>query len=296
MNFILGAGISAIILKLYDKDNKYKILGEKLGGQLNSEFKLGPRILKRTEESETFVKNYLKNKKIDQFFIGYFYEGFFHDYCEDYFRKLYFEKTRGYKKSFENSSMNDNNNIINGFNIEKDDVSLLCELVENHFINENVLKIDVINKTIETNKNIFQYDKIINTIPANIFNKLCNFDSDIQYEKTYFYKVRKQEVIYNDRFDFVYYPENHIECHRATKIDNEYLCIEVMEKNNTNKFNTQSNLFILNTGHLKSDSNLVFCNDDIINFGRYAVASHNIRMHDVISFAYQHFKEKKWIK
>ncbi len=294
MNFILGSGISAIILKLYDYNNKFQVIGDIIGGQFSSKFQLGPRILKSTEISDKFVKNFLSYKNISTYRIGYYYEGKLHNSCDKFYRIKYFKKTRGNNKSFEDSAMNDNQNILNGYDINFDDVNNLYKMIEKSFINKKIQKIDLTNKIILLDNVEMKFDCIINTIPINIFYKLCGIQKQIEYEKIYFYKVKNtefsNEFLLNSKYDFIYFPEDFYPFHRITKIQDDYYCVEVMEKNNKNLFYYYDDVFILNNGHLKEDI-IVENTNNIIHCGRYAKAVHNIRMHDIIKFAQEYFNE-----
>jgi hypothetical protein len=235
-----------------------KIIGENIGGQFNEKFKLGPRILKYNNNSKEFITKFLNNKKLSEFFIGYYYDDKFNNHCNENYRNLYFKKTRGENKSFENSSMSDNNNIILGYDINNNDIFEFYDKVKEQCIIDKILKIDLKNKLLKTSNNNFKYDKIINTLPVNIFNKLSGINNKVEYERTYFFKIKKNEINYNDIYDYIYFPEQKFEYHRITKIDDEFCCIEIMEKNIRNFLNIKEDFFILNNGHLKSDNITIF--------------------------------------
>jgi hypothetical protein len=296
MNFILGSGISGIILKLLDKDNKYTLIGNNVGGQLSSStpFILGPRILKHTFESEKFVNSVsLKNEK-KLYKVGYYYNNQLHDQPTIKTQLEYFHKTRGNKEKLEHSSMNNGESSFFGYDLSTYDVNFLYRriLSEKRKI-VNIQSIDLKNKILKFHDDEYDYkysfESLINTLPLNVFYKLCNINKKTIYEKVIFYKILKSFLYINIKdFDFVYVPEEQYCFHRITNLDDKYYCVEVKESNNY-KFDTEYvDKFILNDGILIDDSeidlndfkryNIKFC-------GRYAQALHNVRIHDIIKIA-----------
>lgn len=287
-NYILGSGITSLILKNIDLINKnfYKIIGNNIGGQFNSNFQLGPRILQKNSIVDKFLSNFNKNLNSKIFKVGYYYDNDFHDICLLELRKEYAIKTRGKFDSNKNSWMNNGNNNVIGYDLSN--INFLIKNLYNHFIISAISKIDLNEQNIFIENEIIHYDKIINTIPIDIFAKLCNLECNIKYEKVYFYKVKKSTVnFYNNKYDFIYFPTDEYSFHRITSIDENYICIEVKEKNNKNINFYYEDVYILNNGILIEDNfDYSFFNDKNIKFaGRYAEAKHEVRMHNIIEKA-----------
>ena len=141
MNYILGSGISSIILKLYDKKNDFKIIGDNLGGQFNEKFQLGPRILKSTEYSDKFIQQFLNYKKIKQYKVGYLIDNKIQNNCGEKHRLIYFQKTRGKNKKLDSSSMNNNESSFSGYNIDNKDINFMIEKINDYIIKDNIKNI-----------------------------------------------------------------------------------------------------------------------------------------------------------
>lgn len=289
MNIILGCGVTGLILKCLDIENKYYIVGSDLGGQFNSSFNMGPRILKHTIESDNFL-NFIGLKKEKKLFkVGYYYEGLIHNETSEKYREMYFHKTRGFNKKFENSSMNDGVSSFYGYDITKDDILFLYNKIKNYFYFMNVNKISMFRKELHGNWDnediMFNYDKMIITVPINTFYKLSSIDKIIRYDPVTFYKINKYFLKHLgkiDDYDFIYFPTDEYKFHRITKLNKDYFCIE--SKNDFIDY--YEDKIILKNAILKDDD-VEICYDefDLKFCGRYAKASHDVRMHDIIKIA-----------
>jgi len=294
MNYILGTGITGLILKVLDDNNKYRLIGNDIGGQFNNSFNMGPRILKYCKESENFLQYLSLEKQKKEYNIGYYFNNKLIKNFTKEMRIKYFYKTRGKNKKFENSSMNDGSLKFDGYDINIDDINFIYIKIKDNVIIDLITKIDLQKKIIFTKNNFYKFNKLINTLPINIFYKLCGIDKKIEYDSVNFYKINKKELIkfndyekFND-YDFIYIIDDFICFHRITKLYENNFCIEVKQKRE-NEFNLiYEDKIILKDAIMKDNSNIDFDYFKKYNIefcGRYAQATHNMRMHNVIKIA-----------
>jgi len=288
LNYILGSGITSLILKVYLKN--YKIIGNKLGGQLSSCFQLGPRILKKTQYTEDFFKRINYYPELKTYKIGYYYADKIHSMCDIENRCRYFTKTRGTCLLLSESSMNDGLNVMNGYDL--DDL-MLIKIIESidkkDLIEENIISIDIKKSRIFTYNNIYKYNKIINTIPVEDLVSLLNifYRLEVNYISVIFLLLDKKyfNIDLKD-FDFVYFTDYKYAFHRVTNL-NRFLCIEVRKDRISEideKILKKSKKFLFKRGILVDDKNYDNI-EDIECIGRYAQVSHKIRSHNVIQKA-----------
>lgn len=90
---------------------------------------------------------------------------------------------------------------------------------ENLHLNENVLRVDVDNRIVETNKNVYQYDYLINTIPFNQFLSLMGrteevFDN-LSWNKVLVFNIGFDREAIDKTIHWVYFPDKTVNFYRV---------------------------------------------------------------------------------
>ena len=297
-NLILGSGLAGIIAKIYNPD--FVIID--LPVKQETQYQLGPRFLYDCEEvsdllskisgfSNSYFKNATKKKTIN---VGYFFNGKFYDRLILDFLKKYNNKL-GKDPNEIYSSMSDNKEKFDVYGMPWfnfwNSINETAKVLGRAHIGR-VQNINLEDKEIRIDGLIIKYDKIINTIPAPDFLKLCGiFDSDHFASDIYFSKARRA-LSYDDRFDFIYYIEKNIDFYRITKVDilhqDKYYVIESLLPISKTRFPENSNLeqiAVLKEKKIISGTKLDLIDDrfnDIFILGRYARWDHSIRMPEMI--------------
>lgn len=211
MKYILGGGIAGLIYAFYNRD--YTIITPEIGGQMKSNFSLGPRYLHNT----TYSRQLLNDLNIDiiesKIKIGYLSDKGFIVPDND-FRKQYFMKSRNTNslEYFDSSVMNSYKNEINILKVDFNEI--INKLNTNRIINEKVESIDLQNNLIN---NKIKFKHVISTIPINRLNLFnYNFQSfDMNYVQYHVFEDLKD-------FDYVYDIRTSTKFHRITK-DSKFL-------------------------------------------------------------------------
>lgn len=229
MKYILGGGITGLIWAYYNKD--YTVITEKIGGQMSSEFTLGPRYLHKTDNAESLLKE-LKIPYSDSIAtVGYIDDSGWIDKPDLDFRQKYFLKSRGRGKNgslegFDPTVMNGNKSSFPILVIDFGElIAKLDDKVGNRLISGRVSSIDLDNMKLEINRgnyrDVLRYDHLVSTIPLNVFARIIdqeylNSDEYESYTMTYCLAVPSDLTDTKD-FDFVYDARSDVDWHRMTK-------------------------------------------------------------------------------
>ena len=223
MKYILGAGIAGLIYGFYNED--YYLISPEVGGQMKSNFNLGPRYLHDNEISRRFLSdiNYPIHKSTIR--IAYLDDNGWVKSPDLEFRQKYYMKSRNISTldGFDSSVMSGNKNEFDILLVNFDDlIRILQEKIgPNRFIYESVESVDRNKKMISTlNKNIRfrNYDHIVSTIPIKYLNNMISpkisessFDS---YDMTYVFTDEFEDL---GGYDYVYDIRSSTPWHRMTK-------------------------------------------------------------------------------
>ena len=218
MKIILGSGIAGLIWGYYHPD--YYIMGNNIGGQMSSNFDLGPRYL---HNSGKFVVDFLSELKVPfehkTIKVGYLDDSGFVDNPSQEFREKYFMKSRNQTslEQFDSSVMNSAKSEFEVLVVDfKKLISILYEKVCYRFLNGMVSSIDLNEKKFYANNVCFKYSKLVSTIPLNIFSKISNLGLNLQsYDMSYF--LVKNKFFDFDGFDYIYDCRTNTAFHRITK-------------------------------------------------------------------------------
>lgn len=224
MNYILGGGITGLITAFYKKD--YKIITPEVGGQMGSSFNLGPRYLHDTKDSRHLLKNLDIPIKESVIKVGYISDQGWVDEPDNKFRENYFKKSRGVNNlnGFDASVMNTNKSEFNILlvNFQKM-IEKLEKEIGDRFIGGSVQSIDPIVKMIEIKNDVIKikhYDKIISTIPLDIFDKIYINKTNIPVlnsDHMTYVLIHKDKLYDLKDFDYVYDSRMSIVHHRYTR-------------------------------------------------------------------------------
>jgi hypothetical protein len=231
MKVILGGGISGLIFAYYHKD--YAIITEDVGGQMKSHFDIGPRYLHLKSE---IVKDFLQRldvpTELSTIRVGFLDDTGWVKKLDVSFRQKYYLKSRQAKdlSGFDDSVMNTNLREFDVLRIDFKELILnLFERVADRIYYGKIEKIDIekqqicvtdiCNSTLTSN-----FDKLVSTIPLNVFLKIANldinskedFDIDLKaYDMSYC--LVPDDFFFMREFDFIYDCGNITQFHRMTK-------------------------------------------------------------------------------
>lgn len=225
--YVLGAGISGLIWQFYNPE--MILVGEEIGGQLKSEFSLGPRYLEVDKYSEKLLDD-LKMKKIKRKIkVGYHYNGEVHDCISENLMKTYYKKSRGKENTKDEIFLNNKQKNFEVFEI--DFAKVITKLKDNggSHKDKNVNRIRVKDQKISIGRKDFLFKKLVSTIPKNIFYKLCNIEKEFYFKPVTFALLN---VKIKEGYDFVYYPEKDIPFYRMSETDKGYVVAEILGEHN----------------------------------------------------------------
>lgn len=294
MKYILGGGLSGLILAYYNRD--FTIVSENLGGQMLNDFPLGPRLMQKTDYTKIFLKQLKIDAKIKTSKIGYSDGMIFYSFQPLNFAEKYFIQSRKTSKHhFTESVMSGSKSSIDFYDVKFDTIiNKLIESLGDRHIKSNVSKIDPANSVFYIDEKKYEYDNLISTIPMPLFMKL----SELNVDKHYFSALDKSFVLtkklnlndYHDDFDYIYYIDKPY--NRIMKWDDRYI-IEFTgyKENKIFDFCKKENLEIekyLNLSNIQIRKSIDKIDLDIKNVefvGRYAQWKHSIKTQEVIRYA-----------
>ena len=299
MNYIIGGGIIGLVTGLYFRT--FVILTKGKGQDFSY---MGPKILRKTEEVDSFVERFINKKRREEnrselksynYNCGYSVKGKFLKLTDE-LREKYLKKTRGKDwERFKQSGMNEGVSEIEGYDM----VELYHELLENFDLRTrriflNVKKISFKTRAISginpIHKGIrlaFIFNKIINTVPAPLFNSLVEGEFSYKLGSQIYVCIIESKEMYEKlkEYNFVYYPGEDVPYYRTTLVGENKIAIE-----SHNIFIPRKDLefeckvlkgFRLPFGKVTEDIKLI-SEEGLAHVGRYALNNNDIRLHDLI--------------
>jgi hypothetical protein len=281
-NIVLGGGIAGLIYSFYNPDTI--LISENIGGQFVAPFQLGPRLIHQDCYTERLLVdlNLYFSTKIKTVNVGYFYDGKLTNKNTEKNKREYFKRTRLSSSVPYSSVMSSGKNKYHVYDISEDVlIQTLLVNSKSNFVIDSIEKIDLYDHKVHTKKqNIFEYENLISTIPANIFYKLSNLPQIANLFTslpTTFRYSEKLEDNFPDfpDYDYVYVTDLKYSFHRITRVENGY----VYEINDN--LTSGENTLILKTGQLiQNVFNISVPNVEFI--GRYAKWDHSIKINEVL--------------
>lgn len=286
---ILGGGISGLLEAYFNPDAI--LISDQLGGQLKSNFQLGPKYLHVDESSKQFFKELNIAPPIRKIKIGFFYDDGLHSENTEENRKRYFKKTRSLSSEPYVSVMTGNLTEFDSFDIDLEKIiEILKNRIKNQIILEKITKIDLNKKEIITEKNRYKYDNIISTIPLNIFLFLSNnseiANHFISSPTTFVFSKSLEHCPFEDfrEFDYVYVSEPCFDFHRITKVSNgvvfeyNYDTIKILK--------SEEDRVVMKVGQLIQND--VRIDIENVRFsGRYGSWKHDIKINNLLKQLYE---------
>lgn len=280
-NYIIGGGLTGLIASYL---TGYQIIDSVPGGQLDTPFPLGPRILELTKETEQLLHSLFKDEEIPSprtFRIGYRMNRKLMDDPPEKFREMYYYYTRGVK-AITSSCMSGNKREIIGFDMSEPDLlsRLLIRVPEICYhrvidIGNHVLTLD--------NHREIEFDHIISTIPLPILCGLTHSKIEHNFfsHSTTFVYIKSYSELTGD-YDYVYNMQLEAPYHRITRVDE---CHYVLEAR-TDRFlsspaESLGQRFMVNGCQIVHDLSMEKLGD-ITLLGRYAQWNHGIKTEHVV--------------
>lgn len=301
MNYILGGGISGFVVALY-----FRTFTVVMKGKGQDAMTLGPKILRKTEEVDSFIDRYVNRMRekdgkqriaFREYSCGYYIDGAVQEEITEEQKEEYLKKTRGESwKDFAVSGMNSGQNKIEGYDMGE----IYGDLLENFDLRTrriflNIKKINhdssIISGTNPVHKGIrmaLLYNKLINTLPAPLFNSLIEGEFNYKMSSQIYICIIENKSFVDELkgFDFVYYPEPDIPYYRATPIDKTRAVLESRKP-----FLPRKDIpggcrvikgFQLPFGKITEGIEPEEI-ENIVHIGRYARNDNDLRLHDIIA-------------
>ena len=289
-SIILGGGIAGLLYRYFNPEAT--IVSYHIGGQFLSNFQLGPKYFHADEHSKRFLNEIDLKAPIKKIKVGYFYDEKLREENSEENRKRYFKKTRGDTEQPYKSIMSSNKSEFDSFDVNiLEMIEKLIEKTEkNMIINEEIIKINLINKKILTKNREIKYDKLISTIPLNTFLFLCNkIDSANQlksYPTTFVLNDSIESCPFDNfkNFDYIYFSEPEYKFHRVTKTDDGF--IFEFRGDDIEEMNNEIDRFKMKVGQLVHNDIKINIKD-VTFFGRYGKWRHNILINNLIKQLYE---------
>ena len=247
-NLIVGGGLTGLIYAFYNKD--FKILTDRIGGQSNAGFELGPRLIQKHEMTtklladlgyKSFVGwddyNMMQHQKpviLNTARIEYYEAGRVSSIPSDEFRLKYYIKSRcltGDKIEIPETVMSENKNSIDYYEISHVKLAgVLAEKLkkEQRIFLGRVQQVHLEDKLINFKPDdgdtvTMSFNKLVNTAPFPIFFKLCNpltkLQEGFEFEPKYFINADKHDFwryLGNEEYEYIYFADDDLPWHRIT--------------------------------------------------------------------------------
>lgn len=285
---ILGGGIAGLLQAYFDPEAD--IITDQIGGQFSSRFQLGPKYLHVDEATTRFFEEINFKPDTKKIKIGFYYDGTLHSENTEENRKKYFEKTRGSSSEPYKSVMSANKTEFDSFIVGMEDlVELLQSKITNTIILERVEGIDLENKEVILKSGNQKYDKLVSTIPMNVFLFLCkkpDFAKLFQSYPTTFVLSDIKYCPFDDfqNFDYVYDSSPEHKYHRLTKIQDGV--VFEYKGDNVEPVEGEKDRVVLKVGQL-IQNNINIDLADIDFFGRFATWNHGIKTNELLKQLYE---------
>lgn len=204
--------MAGLIFAFYNPE--YRIISPDIGGQFKSKFSLGPRFLHATFLTEKFLKDLGMSAEVKEVKVGYFNDGYIKP--NDKFRKKYFEKSRGKSGIFDDTSMNNNKSRFLAYDVDfRKIIGLLNAKLKDRVVKDRIAEINFSEQKLVGDKKVYDYDKLVSTIPKNIFCRLAGTERNLQSKDITYVLINKNFFNMRD-YDFVYVADEYKIYHRLT--------------------------------------------------------------------------------
>ena len=282
--YIIGGGINGLICSYY---TGHQIISENLGGQLTEkDWPLGPRFLHVDEWSKKLLDDLHITAKIKTLKIGRRFN-LYGDYVEPTkeWKEKYYLKSRGVQGNTKSSSSGGKTTL----DVYDIDMNVLTDQLirnVNTPIQANVKQISTKYKIlILTDGRILQYDKLIVTIPVNVFLAISDVETNLKFNCVKkLFVLSKQELV-KDGYDYVYYAGDDTRFHRITKHNNSSV-IEYTGNDIIPKYYDEIDRVELKNGQIiENEEKLIVKN--ITFLGRYAEWKHDSLINNVVEQSLQ---------
>ena len=217
MKYILGGGIAGLIFAYYNKD--YRIISPDIGGQFKNHFPLGPRYLHQTKEAKEFLKELGMPIKPMLIRIGYWHKGKFIKPDQE-FRQQYFMKSRGKDNldGFDETVMTGDKREFTAIQVDFEVlIAKLRELLKDRIIIDKIQKINLTQRKLLGEKEEYQYEKLISSIPKCFFLKMAGLPCDKLKSRDVTYVLLDGSYLRLGLNDYVYYLKPEAITHRLTR-------------------------------------------------------------------------------
>ena len=287
-NLIIGGGVAGLIFAFYNPS--YCILTENIGGQISSTFQLGPRFLHRTEKIEQFVKDLGIESKIRKIKVGFYYDGKINPHNTEENRKKYLEKTRR-NSEMKTSVMSGGLEEFEALDLNFDEiVSIISSRINERILIDKITKIDLKEKKVFSNDNIYNFKNLVVAISKSIFCKLIGEKEEskkFQYYPTTFIRSKRMPHLVKHiekdfkNYDYVYFSEPDLEFHRISKIGDKEYCIEIKGENLPYQ-EFEEERITTRIGQIIEREDTITYPDFVDFIGRYGRWEHKIKINELV--------------
>lgn len=290
MNYILGGGLTGLLLLEMPQFKDYTLITNKIGGQLSeASFNLGPRILHSSDTVIRFLKDIGITTKPKEFKVGYLVGGGVDFFLNTKEKKEYYRKTRGVN-GLNKTCLSENKQFIIGWDIG--DINLISVLYRRNLerikVMDDIVKIDVDKKMLNFD---IPYENIVSTLDLQLMYKLLGGDFNVKKKDVYFHyakKVPDEDLLDMFKLDYLY-------CIEAPRIN------RISTTNNKHYRVIESNFSKINSLQYKVEKTIKL-NSQLITeikletlfgiplIGRYAQYDHSIKANNIIDKYYKRSK------
>lgn len=285
MHYILGGGVAGLVSAFYNKE--FTVITDKIGGWQNlNKFKIGPRLIEAKAHTGKFLSRLgFENLTTRDVGIGFFYQNKFWPSPTEEFKRAYALKTREID-THDSSILSSQKTLLHVWDIDYDLVlKKLEESLKDRIIVGKITALD--DKTIHlVDGSKFKYEKIINTLPITILQKLLGIELSYDFTAfhTTFFKCEygSSLEIFNRPSDWEYVYSVDTQFHRINIFEN-FAVLEA--KGNLDCLQDASikilDRVVLPFVQLKYNHCIGTVDSTIKNVGRFAEWNHKIKLEEV---------------
>ena len=302
--FVLGGGISGLIFGYYNPE--FTILTDSIGGKLKTKFISMTTLLHKDENTLSLLKELDLSFDFVRHEIRYLNNDILQsNISQDIRETMIRKKMTDVSKLPEleeidivDRNLSTNTNFIELIGVKSTDLlDALLAKVKSRIVCDRVCAIN--KQEIHCENNVYKYDKLISTIPANIFQKVYK---DIDFGKLEFKPmtfVLSEELpeslkFKTNDFDLIYNADVNDKWIRMNKNGNKYLYEFtgiISEDKIKDLFIAYDNYHIENVAIIKTKQ--IEEPKNIMFLGRFAMWQHKFKIHDAIRFAKNYMEINK---
>ncbi len=301
-NYIIGGGISGLIFKFYNPS--FTLISPEIGGGFLKNIYSVSWI-----HDTLYTRKFLRDLELlldpYKIKIGYYYNGYVHDYCADNYklkiikRKMTDITTSDNIDDFKTISTNLSvqSNILNALYT---DINIIFEKLQKNIniIQDKVVKITDTHIYLQTGKKL-EYNKLISTIAAPIFWKIYKSISrhalEFKYLPITIVETWDKPLIFNDIYQLIYFAEDY-SFNRILKKEPMSYSYEFTGKIDNIKTylpNVHINKVDIQTiGRIFLQKNIP-PNNNITFLGRFAQWNYTSKVQQVIKQSIEYYKHNK---